>query len=378
MRKIIYLLMIIILIFGFCGCNNNTPAVDSNIMNNNDTNSNIINNNDTNSNRDTSDENATVSKNDTSDNLDTTSKEEPSTETDSSSNSDVNIHLHTYTEHVKAATCGSKGYTEHICSCGVVYKDNYTPMTHYHNFIMREKRVGITTYHAYFCKECGMEAVSHGNADGSIIGGNNKIKYYVTYTVTLVNNQAQFSDYHLVVYGSGPMQNYENADNTQWSNYYYDLSKITVAEGITSIGRYAFYHTGINEITIDMADSVKSITYNSIYLNNKSFTLGNGIERVDGIISGQNLNAIYIPRSLKYYSSFGSTFRDENIKIFYEGTKEEFLNIKIATHPGTSTVGEYLKNFFTQNGYPPHSYVYLNCSEVYDRSDFFNMPKEWR
>lgn len=55
----------------------------------------------------------------------------------------------------------------------------------------------------------------------------------------------------LTISGSGAMADYNEADDAPWVNFKDKISKITVAEGVTTIGRYAFNScTGVSEVTL--------------------------------------------------------------------------------------------------------------------------------
>ncbi|MBQ7331331.1 MAG: hypothetical protein IJW94_06035 [Oscillospiraceae bacterium] len=285
---------------------------------------------------------------------------------------------HSYTATIHDATCSTEGYTEHKCTCGDSYKDNFTPVTHDHEFVSGQKQIGSAKYGTYVCKNCDIQADRFGNADGSLCGGNDDVKYYITYTASVGEWGVVFSDYHIVIYGSGAMPNFSMTNPPLWADYLDKATKVTVAEGITTIGTYAFYcPDGSTEITFNMADSVKTIKANSIDLNMWSITLGKGVERIESGISGKNLTGIYLPRSVKYFGSFGSSWKP-NTKIYYEGTKEEFLQINTMYYNQTVTLEDFFDAYYSKDVYSPWCRVYLNCTKVFDSSNYFDTLKEWK
>lgn len=62
----------------------------------------------------------------------------------------------------------------------------------------------------------------------------------------------------LWIRGSGEMNNWSAPNQSPWSEYLDQISRIVVAEGVTSVGDYAFCGSS-SIIDIQLADSVKSI-----------------------------------------------------------------------------------------------------------------------
>lgn len=306
---------------------------------------------------------------------DTSSKTET---TSSSVESNVNKHSHRYTLSVTTATCASEGYTEYRCDCGNSYKDNYTSATYEHNFVRAQKTVNGITYDTTLCTSCDTEAFLHGNADGSIAGGNNQVKYYITGQVSLINNELYKSDYNVVIYGQGSMPDFASDRHPMWYSYLTETTNITIAEGITTIGSYAFdCPNGRTQITFNMADSVQVIKANAINVNMQSITLGKGVERIEDDITGKNMTGIYLPRTLKFFGRLGSSWNTDTT-IFYEGTKEEFRNITTKHYNQTVTVEHVFDQYFSGNVYSPYCHVYLECAKIFDRTNYFDTMREWQ
>ena len=174
------------------------------------------------------------------------------------------------------------------------------------------------------------------------------------------------------------MPDFSSKNHPIWRDYLSETTQITIAQGITTIGSYAFnYPNGRTKITFNMADSVKNIKANSINLNMKSIVLGKGVERIEDKITGKNMTGIYIPRTLKYFGTLGSTW-NTNTTIFYEGTKEEFLNITTRSYNQTVTVKKVLDSYFSGDVYSPYCHVYLKCTKNFDRTNYFDMMNEWK
>lgn len=272
---------------------------------------------------------------------------------------------HSYTLSYKSPTCSSQGYTEHRCSCGESYSDNYEPMTYAHDF----ERLQSQGRDIYVCKNCQIEAIAHGNADSSVVGGNDKVKFYVSYVDT---------GYHIVIYGNGAIADFTNGNQPMWANYLYRTSKIIIAEGITAIGTNAFKcPDGQSNITFNMASSVKTIKSGAIDLNMRSITLGQGVERIQEAITGKNMTGIYLPKTLKYFGAFAKSWDSDTI-IYYEGTKEEFLNITTRYYNQTVTLNEFFERYYSCDVYSPWCHVYVNCTKISDTRNYFDTMKQYK
>ena len=290
----------------------------------------------------------------------------------------VTQHSHKYTQFIKGATCASEGYTEYRCDCGSSYKDEYTPATHEHNFRRSQKKVGDITYDTTICANCGTEVFAQGNADGSYAGGNDKVKFYVTGKVSAGKYGIHKSDYHIVIYGQGAMSDLERNGQPMWYDYLSEATEITIAEGVTTICSNAFNcPNGRTQITFNMADSVNIIKANAINLNMKSITLGKGVERIEDTIKGKNMTEIYLPRKLKFFGGFGSSWNADTT-IFYEGTKEDFLNITTRSYNQAVTVKSLLDKYYSGDVYTPYCNVYLECDNIFDESNYFDTMREWQ
>lgn len=113
----------------------------------------------------------------------------------------------------------------------------------------------------------------------------------------------------LTISGTGDMYNYEdyrNSDNVPpWSEYNGNITSLTLNDGITSIGDYAFRGTGI-KTDIVIPDSVISIgvsSFNSNYF--EALSLGNSVKTIkSGAFSYcLNLYRVKIPDSVEVLDS---------------------------------------------------------------------------
>ena len=127
----------------------------------------------------------------------------------------------------------------------------------------------------------------------------------VTYTV--------YSDMSMVISGSGEMKDYVDADLHIDDNYYQNIKSVTIEDGVTSIGAFAFYScTNLTSVTI--GNSVTHIgnaafyecySLTSVDIPNSVTEIGNG-----AFYLCSDLSAIEIPGSvttLSYALFFGCT-----------------------------------------------------------------------
>ena len=229
------------------------------------------------------------------------------------------------TDAAAAATCKNMGVTEgsHCSVCNkVLVKQETIPATENHKFVRSQDEL------SYICSSCGLKVIKHGNADGSLAGGNNKVKYYVTGDIE------NYSHFEIVVYGTGEMPDFSETDYPPWQDYLdYDIT-VSVKEGITSIGKYAFYcPTATTNCEFVMSNTVKTIKTGAISLNIKNLVLGKGVEFVEAGAIG-HIDSIYIPKSVKklYLNTFGNEI------YFYEGTLREFYQIELYVYDRSITV----------------------------------------
>ncbi|MEE1219964.1 MAG: leucine-rich repeat protein [Ruminococcus sp.] len=119
-----------------------------------------------------------------------------------------------------------------------------------------------------------------------------------------------YSDGLLKIYGSGEMNNYSDA-NVPWNNLKESIKEIIIFDGVTSIGKYAFYNC-TNLMNISISDSVTAIGYAAFRkcTNLESLTIPDGVTNIDkhAFSSCSNLKSVTIGNSVT--SIGGSAFSD--------------------------------------------------------------------
>ena len=161
------------------------------------------------------------------------------------------------------------------------------------------------------------------------------------------------------------MPNFSQNSLPLWYDYLPYTVKIRIENGVTSIGKYAFYYpsskTSCNFI---MSDTVKTVRSNSISLKIKNLTLGNGVETVESNGIG-NIDSIYIPRSVKnlYLDALG------NETYFYEGSLEEFYQIKMYVYNRAIKVKDYIA--MLDDNFISNIHIYVQAKNISDRSHYW-------
>lgn len=239
---------------------------------------------------------------------------------------------HTYTEHVVAPTCHSEGFTLFRCACGERYKDAYTPKTMDHNFVEARLSKDGRSYDGIHCSECELEVISYGNADSSWFV-DRPVKFYIA------GSMLDQSGCELVIYGTGDMPDYGNGVYPHWMGDMYRISKVTVTDGITSIGREAFKDKDNHITEFHMGKDVKVLKYASLAgLKLSELRLGESMERIEGgAIEYSNIDRVYWPKTVNYIEDY------PNCTIYYQGSQQEFNTIRVRHYMSTISMGEAIE-----------------------------------
>ena len=170
--------------------------------------------------------------------------------------------------------------------------------------------------YAAVCKNCGLKALRHGRE-------NYESQTY--YYLAVVPNAQSFS-LKLHIYGSGPMSNYEGGSGycPGWAVYQHLISSVTIAEGVTSVGDYAFYEEmqAIREFRI--SSTVKRIGQGGMYgVRLAEIRLGENVEEVgERAIDEGSVGKFYVPATMKKME----VYPDRAI-VYYQGTEEMYRRI---------------------------------------------------
>ena len=122
-------------------------------------------------------------------------------------------------------TCGADGYTSYYCkTCEYTFKDKIVPATGDHIY--------DDEFDSY-CNVCNYYR-SVGIASGTC--GSN-LRWVLSESGVLT------------IMGTGSMYNYASGTNpAPWDDYRYQIEKVDIREGVTSVGDYAFYFSDVEQV----------------------------------------------------------------------------------------------------------------------------------
>lgn len=125
----------------------------------------------------------------------------------------------------------------------------------------------------------------------------------------------------LVISGSGTMSDYDKADDAPWYSFKDSILKITVSEGVTGIGRYAFNScTKVSEISLP--EGLKTIGYSSFdsCSSLKSISIPASVKKLNAspFFNCTALETITVEESSKYYCT-------DNEGVLYNKDKTELI-----------------------------------------------------
>lgn len=268
---------------------------------------------------------------------------------------------HVYTSSsVVAATCKSGGYTLHTCECGHSYKDNLTSKSYNHDFALGRAQQGGLSFDAFVCTKCSLAAIAYGNADGSFGTASNKVKYYVTGDI--VNSR----NYEIVIFGNGNMPDFSASSRPVWQEYLLSAKKIVIADGVTTIGSYAFYEPQSSQkVEYSISDTVKTVKPYALGMKTTSITLGKSVTRIEdrGIVYQNVSGSVYLPSPLTYMGELAG-----NVTYFYEGSLQELYAISTNVRNQICTVQDAMSEW--DNPGSVFSF-YVNAESITDRSDYW-------
>ena len=152
-------------------------------------------------------------------------------------------HSHEYTSVIIAPTCTEAGYTTYTCECGDSYvADEVAALGH--NFVSLVTAPTCTTqgFTTYVCRVCYggyagdfVDMIAHEYTDGyCAICGKAEPLADGLFAWQLTKDGV------LIISGKGAMPNY-GVDDVPWSAYKTQILKVVIDEGITTVGRCAFY-----------------------------------------------------------------------------------------------------------------------------------------
>ena len=151
-----------------------------------------------------------------------------------------------------------------------------------------------------------------------------------------------YSDGCIVISGTGEMWDFTNIENP-WEKYKENIYSITIEEGITSIGMYAFSDcTKLTNI---------NIAYSVVKIGDASFGYCSSITEInipDGVqiigmsafVNCKKLKTVFIPTSVETIEMFAFYLSGLN-DVYYAGTEEQWKNISIGDYANLNKTIHY-------------------------------------
>ena len=244
--------------------------------------------------------------------------------------SSLSNHKHQYEKSELTASCGQTGGTLYSCECGDSYMENPIAPSYKHDFKEQEIVVGEISHRVFKCTKCDITAL-YVEKWWEYKNRFDEVRWYITGKLTPSEDGKSVieSDYELVICGQGAIGDYnEKTGSAPWRRFLSSkLKSVTVASGVTSIGKNAFcYRTAKKqETSFYVGGTVKTIKSGAIQLSVRDMVLENGIETIEaGAISGtQN---IYLPLSVTVFGDLG---RRNSVRYYYEGELSSLLEIRV-------------------------------------------------
>ena len=275
---------------------------------------------------------------------------------------------HSYTATMTvAATCGASGYTQYTCECGSTYNSDFTSPTYVHDFYYGEAEVhrapdGSEYFlRCYLCHNCDVRAKKYGHTESNI-SDYPKTNCYYYITGDIFNDR----DYVIVIYGSGEMPNFDVEDSRPvWFDYLERAKKVIVAEGVTTIGSFAFYNPyAEQEVEFVLPDSLEIIECYGIGVPTNNLHVGKNLEQIreEGIDYSKVRGTIYLPKTLNL---IGKLAWDK--EFCYEGTLEEFYKINTVFWGEVVSMEDFLNRCTDRK----RVFLYINAEDINDKHQFW-------
>ena len=138
--------------------------------------------------------------------------------------------------------------------------------------------------------------------------------------------------------GSGAMYDYDSWDDQPWASIRYDITSVSLPNGLTSIGNYAFIWCGhLRSVTIP--DSVTTIGSAAFEMceDLKTITIPNSVTTIGGAaFRCSGLTSVYIPASVTYMANNAFTQCTDMTEIQVDPSNEAFssANGMLLSHDG--------------------------------------------
>lgn len=114
----------------------------------------------------------------------------------------------------------------------------------------------------------------------------------------------EFADGILTISGTGDMYDYSSADPAPWSEHCFEITNVTISDGVTSIGSYAFCYCSVKSITLPFG--LKHIGSSAFFNcpNIQQINIPDSVEYIDPYAFSccKGLHTVQLPASLTLIS----------------------------------------------------------------------------
>ncbi len=174
----------------------------------------------------------------------------------------------------------------------------------------------------------------------------------------------------LTIEGTGPMPEFKSTNAVPWHSHKSAIKTVEIAEGVTTIGRYAFNsHSALTEIRIP--ESVTYIGERSFYgcSGLLALAIGNGVTEFGELAFGYCDKLTTVTLGSGITEIVKDTFKNCNAiaQVFYMGTEDEWENVDIENNNGGLYDLPESKLFFMK---PLPSGTYMATAWTFDPMTF--------
>lgn len=190
-----------------------------------------------------------------------------------------------------------------------------------------------------------------------ILECDSKNPYYMPKSCSENLNWTLYTDGELVISGNGEMDNYESSySKAPWSEE--KITEVTIKDGVTSIGNYAFYNcseiktvtiegdtTSIGEYAFSNCDSLTAVNMSDgvTTINQYAFSGCDGLETIElgcsvktiGYSAFRNcskLTSVTFPEALSTIDMWAFSDKTKIETICYEGTQDQYKEISVGPY----------------------------------------------
>ena len=165
----------------------------------------------------------------------------------------------------------------------------------------------------------------------------------------------KIENHNLIISGKGKMYNYK-AETAPWYKYRNNIEKITINNGITHIGNYAFAWVGVNYIPLGNNQYIKEYGVAILSISNAKTLKTIGSHAFDGALN--NCDLVKLPNKVTSIGSYAFANCDLNISL---PTSLKTIGASAFRNSSFNTYGRfYIPKKVTSIG----NYAFYNCRHL--------------